>query len=1010
MKQRVSGLDLQLLAEELRTSLESYRLSNIYNVVDSSKQFLLKFAKPDSKINVVVDSGSRVHITNFTRHTPQAPSGFVAKLRKHLKGKRLTAFRQIPNDRILVLQFADGLYYLVLEFFSAGNVMLLDENRKILSLQRIVSEHENKVGETYKMFDESLMYEVPEADTQKTQFTASMIKSWIESIGKEQDVLSMNATITAGGKKKKQLSIHKLLLKRQPHLSSDLLSNNLKKEGINPSEACLEFIGREDEIAELLLDTQKEYLYLIEARNKRGYIVAKKNNNFDSTKDDLELEYIYENFHPFKPFIDEEEKDLLRLFQIEGDYNKTVDTFFSTIESNRLALRVQNQEMQAKKRLDDARSDNNKKIQALVELQTSNETKAQIIINHANIVEEAKAAVQSLIDQQTDWNTIEKLIQSEQKKGNKIASVIQLPLNLKKNKISIRLPLESTSDDFSNNDDHHDFLDTSSYPPDSSDSSDSSDSDEETKEDIVAKSTKKKKDKKNLFENTVVVTIDLSLSAYANASQYFNAKKNSSEKQKKVEKNIEKAMKNIETKIDQQLKKKLKETHEVLKKLRTPYFFEKYNWFISSEGFLVLLGRSPIETDQIFSRYIEEDDIYMSNNFDTHVWIKNPEKTEVPPNTLMQAGIFCMSASEAWSKKISSSAWWCYASNITKFDERNALLGTGVFRIKNESKINNLSPSQLVMGIAFLWKVKNDKSYSNDEDNEQEESENEEHEQISDRTAVGNDITNNNNASDKLQDVSVESYNNFSGILETDKKMNIGNVIDTSHDSDSEVGDRMSVATNVIKNMNRNVRGKKGKLKKMQKKYADQDEQERLIRLDVLGTLKGIEKQEEKKEKEAMKQEEREYKKNKREIQREKQALKFTVNEKVKISYERFKDDLKPFLTNEDEVIDIVPVFAPWPALLKYKFKVKIQPGNAKKTKSMTEVLRYFTTRKVDNESVDKELVWPVEYSLIKSIKEGDLIPLLCVDKLNISLPGGKTNKQGASSKQKSNKKSNTKN
>lgn len=81
-------------------------------------------------------------------------------------------------------------------------------------------------------------------------------------------------------------------------------------------------------------------------------------------------------------------------------------------------------------------------------------------------------------------------------------------------------------------------------------------------------------------------------------------------------------MKNIEDKIGKQLKKKLKESHDVLKKIRKPYFFEKYFWFYSTEGFLVMLGKSNVETDQIYSRYIEDDDIFMSNSFDTKVWIK----------------------------------------------------------------------------------------------------------------------------------------------------------------------------------------------------------------------------------------------------------------------------------------------------------------------------------------------------------------------------------------------------
>lgn len=124
---------------------------------------MLKFSVPDSKKIVVLDCGNRVHLTDFDRPTTPAPSNFVSKLRKHLKTRRLSGIKQVGNDRVLVLEFSDGLFYLVLEFFSAGNVLLLDDNLKILSLQRNVKEKgENDkyaVNEIYKMFDKSLFSE-----------------------------------------------------------------------------------------------------------------------------------------------------------------------------------------------------------------------------------------------------------------------------------------------------------------------------------------------------------------------------------------------------------------------------------------------------------------------------------------------------------------------------------------------------------------------------------------------------------------------------------------------------------------------------------------------------------------------------------------------------------------------------------------------------------------------------------------------------------------------------------
>ncbi|CCD26117.2 Rqc2p NDAI_0G03400 [Naumovozyma dairenensis CBS 421] len=1024
MKQRISALDLQILAAELKTSLEGYRLNNIYNASDSNRQFLLRFNKPDSKLNVIVDCGLRIHLTEFTRPIPSAPSGFVMKLRKHLKSKRLTALRQVKNDRILVLQFADGLFFLVLEFFSAGNVILLDENRKIMSLQRIVHEHENIIGETYTMFDESLFHTAD--DTNATNitnkdFSEGLVKNWLDEVKQKYAVAASTILETSKNdkshqkKKIKVMSIHKLLLSKEPHLSSDLLSKNLKMSKIDPSTSALDFENRVDDIIKLLNTTESEYHQLLNDNEHRvGYILDHENKNFNPKIDsNPDLEFIYETFHPFEPYVEEKDKASSHISEIPGYYNKTLDKFFSTIESSKYALRIQNQELQAKKKLDEAKLDNQKKLQALIDVQSSNEEKGHLIVANADLVEEAKSAIQGLVDQQMDWNTIEKLIKSEQKKHVKIAELIVLPLNLKENKFKMKLPLKTFDDDEQNDTSDEDDNSSSSFSESdsenassSSDASDSDISDFETEESVQKEvPPKKRKTKRSSAtsqpnEKMITVTIDLGFSAYANASEYFNAKKTSAEKQKRVEKNIEKAMKNIEEKVNTQLKKKLKESHEVLKKIRTPYFFEKYHWFISSEGYLVMMGKNDAETDQIYSKYIEDDDVFMSNNFGTKVWIKNPMKHEVPPNTLMQAGILCMSSSEAWSKKIASSAWWCNAKNVTKFDKFDkSVLPPGVFVLKDEKDQNTLPASQLVMGLGFLWKVKT--SDNGDEDVKEFEGEQEELSLI-DEEEENEEFRGNDSVVIPTDDDHTDSYDNNDSINIVAEIGNDLKDLDLNKDEvripeeEEEEFDNRTIATGLVENMNKNVRGKKGKLKKMQKKYADQDESERLLRLQALGTLRGLEKQQLREKEEIAKQQKREYKKAKREKQKEMQALKFTRNEKVKVNYQKPFTELKAVLTKDDKVVDIVPVFAPWPALLKYKYKVKIQPGSAKKTKTLSEILHFFMNRKVDTTLADKEIDWPNEHELIKTLKEQDLVLLLCVDKLKVTLPGkNDTSKKG---------------
>ncbi|AQZ15165.1 TAE2 (YPL009C) [Zygosaccharomyces parabailii] len=1009
MKQRISALDLQLLAGELQNKLESHRLNNIYNIADSNRQFLLKFNKPESKFSVVVDCGLRIHLTNYDRPTPPGPSGFVIKLRKHLKSKRLTALRQVHDDRILVFKFADGLNYLVLEFFSAGNVILLDENKKILALQRIVQEHENKVGEKYTMFDDTIFSDSDNAnsDIKPIIYTPDIVKEWLQSAQEKFDVDSKVFKETSdkkvGQKKKvKVMAIHRLLLSKEPHLSSDLLSKNLQLQGFNPSTSCLEFVGQVNEIVDLLNATEKEYQSLLSKSEGSGYILAKRNNNYNPERDNPDLQFVYETFHPFKPFVDPEKLKNTKIVRVDGSYNMVLDTFFSTIESSKYALRIQQQEQQANKKLEAARLDNQKKIQALADAQSFNEQKGRAIIAHADLVEQTKSAVQDYVDQQMDWSTIEKLIQVEQKRGNMIAKLIELPLHLMENKIVIRLPeIKEEIDEKESRTESESGSGSDSSAEEDSDSGESSDSDLsdfETEETIASMPPRNRRTNKR-EDKTLKVTIDLGLSAYANASHYFNMKKSNAEKQKKVEKNVEKAFKNIEEKVEKQLKQKLKESHSVLKEVRIPYFFEKYYWFISSEGFLVLMGRSDLETDQIYSKYIEDDDIYLFNTFGTQVWIKNPERTEVPPNTLMQASILCMSASEAWSKKISSSPWWCFAKNVTKFDQiDNSVLPPGRFVLKNEFAKNDMPPAQLVMGFAFLWKIKTEEN----ENEELEDIDASAEEEFEEETPTGIEIKTPEN----------ENSNIFAESNETTEYPNDNPAEaqeDVSYVEEPEVenqaSDAVSVAASLSRNINKKVRGKKGKLKKIQRKYGDQDEEERQLRLEMLGTLKGVKKQQQKEQEELERQQKRDFRKAKLKQQKDAQALKFIKNEKVKVNYRKFQSELKPALDRNDDIIDIVPVCAPWPALLKYKYKVKIQPGNAKKTKSMHEILHYFIARPIDASVTDKEMDWPAEHEVIKQLKEQDLILTLSMDKLKIMLPGSVSRKDALKKGKARNKK-----
>lgn len=90
------------------------------------------------KVFIIMESGIRVHMTQFARDKNSTPSGTSIKLRKHLRGKRLDSVAQLGVDRIIDFAFGSGeaQHHLILEMYSQGNIVLTDAKYEVLTLLR----------------------------------------------------------------------------------------------------------------------------------------------------------------------------------------------------------------------------------------------------------------------------------------------------------------------------------------------------------------------------------------------------------------------------------------------------------------------------------------------------------------------------------------------------------------------------------------------------------------------------------------------------------------------------------------------------------------------------------------------------------------------------------------------------------------------------------------------------------------------------------------------------------
>jgi len=77
-------------------------------------------SKGGVKEHLLIESGIRIHTTDFIRNKKDLPSGFSMKLRKHLRTKKLTFIKQLGMDRVIDIQFGRDEFaaHIIVELYA----------------------------------------------------------------------------------------------------------------------------------------------------------------------------------------------------------------------------------------------------------------------------------------------------------------------------------------------------------------------------------------------------------------------------------------------------------------------------------------------------------------------------------------------------------------------------------------------------------------------------------------------------------------------------------------------------------------------------------------------------------------------------------------------------------------------------------------------------------------------------------------------------------------------------
>ncbi|CAJ1986607.1 translation-associated element 2 [Leishmania donovani] len=728
VKQRMTALDVRATVEEMRATLIGLRLLNIYNI--GNKMFLFKFGHGENKKNVLLESGTRFHLTELAREKPKVPSQFTLKLRKHIRAWRLDSIAQLQHDRTIDLCFGvpstEGCFHIIVELFSKGNVILTDYAYTIMMLLRTHRDDEglklmvNQVYPVTAPFVAAVAAESAEAQEVDTATVVSAAASvartaaaaaeephmflyppHVDASGhlhvqhtadadltlaqrqlKEERTRLMKVDWEVGLSRSNDRTVVQTLVAGIQHFGPDLAQHVLTVTGVlkTPRKSWTQSA---DNVFEALRPGLLEAFDLakVDLTSAGGYLIKPKAKPASTAHTPAppapgasaaaaDLVAVAEQYESFTPI-------LLAQYTNDGvealyrtSFGRVCDEFFLITETERIDASNAKRTKTAKSKEDKFAADHARRINALETDIAANQMKGEQLILNADRVDEAIQLINGALATGISWDALRMLLKRRHAEGHPVAYMIH-DLFLERNSISVLL--ETVLDEEKGEED-------CDVPP-------------------------------------LVVEVTLSKTAHANAADYFSKQKQHRSKLERTVAATEKAAAGAARKGAR--KAAAQKEKKVIVKERQRNWWEKFFWFRTTAGDLVLRGKDVQSTELLVRRVMRLGDLFIHCDVDgslpcllrpmNDVWQElggnnaggdltaSPATQPVALHSVCEAGAWCVAFSGAWERKQTTGSWWVYASQVTGGTATGAYLYAG--------ERHHLPPQSMSLGCALLFYV-----------------------------------------------------------------------------------------------------------------------------------------------------------------------------------------------------------------------------------------------------------------------------------------------------------------
>ncbi len=193
----------------------------------------------------------------------------------------------------------------------------------------------------------------------------------------------------------------------------------------------------------------------------------------------------------------------------------------------------------------------------------------------------------------------------------------------------------------------------------------------------------------------VRLVLDLKKSVEENASDYFEKAKKIKRKLQGAEEALQKSIKKLKSLETKKEKHEIKEEQEKKLKERKKEWYEKFRWFISSDGFLIIGGRDATSNEIVIKKHTDKNDLVLHTDMaGSPFFVIKSDNKKIPENTIKEAADAVCTFSRTWKLGLQTTdVFYVTPDQVSKKTKAGEYMGKGAFMIYGktnyiENKLN----------------------------------------------------------------------------------------------------------------------------------------------------------------------------------------------------------------------------------------------------------------------------------------------------------------------------------